>query len=102
MKKLDYIIEFKTAKEMVNWLMYNQLSDKSILTNTDRLASGGTAVCKPTSITIQNELWEPEMALDLHSCNLLPVLEETLSVPMYKGNNISLGLSGGLDYRVLL
>lgn len=84
------------------WLMYNQLSNKSILTNTYRLASGGTAVCTSRSIEIQNNLWEPSFALSLPDSNILSVLEKFLFVPMNTNHDFSFSLSGGLDSRVIL
>lgn len=84
------------------WLLVNQLSQESIVTNTKRLTQGGVAECTPTSITIRNHSWEPNLPLDLPGANFEDVLRNLVLFPLQNNQRLSLALSGGVDSRVLL
>ena len=93
-------IDLETFGE--RWLLINQLSYNSILKNTKRLTQGGIAVCTPQGISVQNNLWNPDTENYSKNESFSNLLDKLSCFPMLEGKKISLGLSGGLDSRVLL
>lgn len=106
--RLDWIARLRQNCEIDwdqlggRWLLINQLSTGSILTHTVRLAQGGSAVCTPQSISAKNQPWEPDFALKTKDKDFASVLTELATFPSQTNRGVSLGLSGGLDSRVLL
>lgn len=84
------------------WLLVNQLSQESIVTNTKRLTQGGVAECTPTSIVIKDRLWEPNIPIDFPNADFEDVLRDLVLFPPRNNQKLSLALSGGVDSRVLL
>ena len=84
------------------WLLCNQLSTNSILTNITRVAPGGVVSCTPNNFTIKETAWSPD-SIDVTSKPVLPaILDRLATFPMNNGYRLNLSLSGGLDSRVLL
>jgi len=84
-----------------HWLLVNQISNGSVLTNTVKLGPGGSAVCTPESIKVIDKPWLPEIE-DSHGEDISSLLGELTLFPMNAQYNMSLALSGGMDSRVLL
>ena len=84
------------------WLLVNQLSHESILTNTRRLTQAGLAECTPSSISVKNHPWESHLAFDMPNIDFSEALRNLVLFPLQENNKLSLALSGGLDSRVLL
>ena len=84
------------------WLLINQLSPNSLLSDTIRLSQGGKATCTQESISFENNPWDPDLPLGLPEEDIYSLLERLMTFPMKTGKMISLALSGGFDSRVLL
>jgi hypothetical protein len=82
-----------------HWIGHNQLSSGSFLKDVSKLGPAGCARIKGDAITIQTRPWLPSMSHsepDDFAQHLLAITSPRMS------NDISLGLSGGLDSRLLL
>jgi len=84
------------------WLLVNQLSQESIVTNTKRLTQGGIAEWTASVISVKNHPWEPNMPLDLPNEDFNDTLRDLILFPLRNNQKLSLALSGGVDSRVLL
>jgi hypothetical protein len=84
------------------WLLVNQLSQESIVTDIERLTQGGVAECTPASITVKNHPWEPNIPFDPPNANFEDILRDLVLFPLKNNQKLSLALSGGVDSRVLL
>ena len=84
------------------WLLTNQLSHGSILRNVRRLGPYGTAQIKDRKIVLSNKNWIPAFEKEAHEEELTALLRSFTLFPLYGENYLTLGLSGGLDSRVLL
>ena len=84
-----------------HWLTFNQLSSASLLKGIQRLGPGGKATLTPTSTTLTEHPWSPRSTTpdpDAFARTLTAFLHPALP----EGRTLSLGLSGGLDSRLLL
>ncbi len=87
------------------WLLFNQISDRSIFTNVERV-SGGTSVIvsRPnTSFTVNKFTWLPKfesehVPIEEHSRQL----NRLIHFPFSSSHQITLSLSGGMDSRLIL
>ncbi len=83
------------------WLAYNQLSTRSLLSGAKRLGPGGRLSLRPQSIHQSESPWQcPVGSDDPAGAALLRGLRRCCA-PEGMGR-ISLGLSGGMDSRLLL
>lgn len=80
------------------WLCFNQLSYESVLQEIKRLGPSGIAVLERGAVTLSNRPWE---ASATGSKGIVDSLEDLLYAPSASGISVSLGLSGGIDSRVL-
>lgn len=105
--RLDWICKL-TQKTTINfqtfgaqWLAFNQLDTSSPIEGIHRLGPGGCLRYQAATLSVQETPWIPSWnAADADAfCHRL----ETLVNPALPGNKaVSLGLSGGLDSRLLL
>ena len=108
--RIDLLLKFVKAEIDLEtfggrWLLYNQLSQKSIFKNIERIVCGSSIVVdrKTMEITKKHFNWLPEISDDKRSefdfendfASLSNIFAENI-------NGKSLMLSGGLDSRVLL
>ena len=84
-----------------HWLTFNQLSYGCLVKGIQRLGPGGVAICKSTSIEIHNTPWLPNFSPE-DSPPLEQTLTSLLNPEIENSHVLSLGLSGGLDSRLLL
>jgi len=108
--RLDWLTKIVKAKLNFKvfaskWLLFNQLSTDCIFNDIERITSGTTLNINriTNNLSIQKKNWTPI----LQKRNFSPrdfsnKLENLLTFPIRKHNQISLSLSGGLDSRVLL
>lgn len=84
------------------WLLFNQLSQKSFLKGINRIVGGDQVIINNEGVkTLKNELLtNPEKNFSADEFN--EELNSLISIPFNSNQKVSLGLSGGLDSRVLL
>ncbi|HID38358.1 MAG TPA: hypothetical protein EYP36_02445, partial [Calditrichaeota bacterium] len=106
--RLDWIAKLN-KKSMINfkefgsqWLLQNKLSLESTVTETILLSQGGRATYKNNALTLSNQPWTPSANADLSQKHSVSILNRLTLLPLKEGRELSLGLSGGLDSRVLL
>lgn len=97
-------LELNFAEFGSRWMLFNQISDKSIFKNVVRVVAGKTATVSlgDNNISINNYNWLPsnsekKFGLKEYSSNLTSLIN--LNIP--KTHHISLSLSGGMDSRVI-
>ena len=104
--RLDWIANLTRNNEIdfeqfgSHWLTFNQLSYSSLIRRIERLGPGGVAVCTPTSIVIQNSPWLPNFTHGI-SNKIDQTIISLLNPEIGNDSMLSLGLSGGLDSRLL-
>jgi hypothetical protein len=81
-----------------HWLAYNSFLSHALLEGVRRLGAGGIARCDRSRIEIEESPWAPREGRELE--NPIEILDSLLALRAPDG--ITLGLSGGLDSRVLL
>lgn len=87
------------------WLLFNQLSGKSIFKNIERINSGTSIIINRLdfSLSIDKFNFLPDhdkniISIEDYSC----LLDELITFPFNSNQKISLSLSGGMDSRVIL
>jgi hypothetical protein len=105
--RLDWVANLTCNNEIdfeqfgSHWLTFNQLSFSSLIKRIERLGPGGVAICTPTSIEIQNSPWLPNFVHE-NSNKMDQTIISLLNPEIGNDSMLSLGLSGGLDSRLLL
>ena len=84
------------------WLGINQWSDHSFISPVKRLGPGGTARIKNNSFDIKRNPWVFERTQATSTNDLMRQLKTFTLFSLNQDMNLSLGLSGGFDSRVLL
>ena len=103
--RLDWVARLSGFQEIdfhnfgSRWLCVNQFSHVSPIANIQKLGPGGRAVLHSSSTTAESKAWQTDFTA-LKTENPLEVLQSLLSLG--KDRDFSLGLSGGMDSRVLL
>ena len=82
-----------------NWLLFNQLSNKSVLSGIDRLGPNGVLTISNNTYSIANNFWSPVPG---GQEDFSSILKEYILLPLNSSYKLSVGLSGGLDSRSLL
>lgn len=83
-----------------HWLAYNRFTSSSVLSGVQQLGPGGIARCDRSRIVIEESPWGPREGVDEE--NPIEILDSLLAIGRDTSAGITLGLSGGLDSRVLL
>jgi hypothetical protein len=96
----EFDIDFKVFSS--RWLLFNQISNKSIIKNIERLNCGSTAVITKNKIEIKEFFWIPKKTNNLSIDQFKNNLRELILLGVKNRDKISLSLSGGLDSRVIL
>jgi len=84
-----------------NWLSINPFSSSCFVDGIERLAQGGYAKISSSGFTYHNKRWTPKPTQS-SSDSVADSLKAFSSVALKTFSKTSLGLSGGLDSRVLL
>jgi len=102
--KLNRNISVDWEELGARWFLVNQLSDKSILKNVERINQGGKAVfnLSPFSVEVINKPWHPDFVPSHNDKDLKSTLSDFTLCGLKSNRKLSLALSGGLDSRVLL
>ena len=93
-------IELETFS--AHWLLINQLSQESGVTGVRRLCQGGIATAEPGKFTLTNHEWLPDKSQNFSEKSMPDLLRDFTVCTLGGEKTLSLGLSGGLDSRVLL
>ena len=106
--RLDWLIPFIKEPEIdfevfgSSWQCVNPLSYDCFIKNAQRLGSSGTARFDDWGFSQTNKPWLPEYALKLADINYFNLISDLTTVGIKQNRQLLLGLSGGLDSRVLL
>ncbi len=82
-----------------HWLAFNQFSSESLVEGIDRLGAGGHLVWDLHTLEVSHNPWHPVPLSNVTPEDFLGTLK-TFLLPADR--SVSLGLSGGLDSRLLL
>lgn len=97
----DASIDYETFG--AHWLTFNQLSTDSLVHGFRRLGPGGHAVVTPTVLRLRHRPWTPAPGEAGDGTQRFEATLKALVCPrLPDGQSLSLGLSGGLDSRLLL
>ncbi len=105
--RLDWLAKLIKSPELdfeafgPRWMLYNQLTFDSFIKGIKRLPPGGRAVCNPKSVSVQTDFWKPEIS-NFSSPSFENLVSAYVNPTGIKDEDISFGLSGGLDSRFLL
>jgi hypothetical protein len=105
--RLDWIARISGNSEIdleafgPQWLAFNQISCWSPIRQVHRLGPGSRARCTATSFDFQDTMWSPDLN-SREEIQFEDVLHPFLIPRDVPQENISFGLSGGLDSRVML
>ncbi len=104
--RLDWMAHLSGADEIdfeafgAHWLTFNQLTTDSFVRGIRRLGPGGRATWIEGNLRIAELPWSPDRSPGG------PSFEQSIAAfahpALYDGQTLSLGLSGGLDSRLLL
>lgn len=105
--RLDWILKtvvFEIDFEVFSsrWLLFNQVSNKSIVKNIINLNCGSKAKISKYKIEIKDCFWVPEKTGEISIDQFKDNLSKFILLGAKQNRHISLSLSGGLDSRVLL
>lgn len=84
------------------WKLINQLSNKSIVKNIQRINSGLKTRIDRNRIEVAERNWFPQKSNDISVKDFIDILRENIFIGKYNSSKISLSLSGGMDSRVIL
>lgn len=87
------------------WLLFNQLSGKSIFKNIERITGGKQVKYNLGLSTLEyyDSFWLPDLnASEMSNEEFTESLKSLINIENQSPNILSLGLSGGMDSRVLL
>jgi|GEM_PF-1222034 len=106
--RLDWLIPFIKEPEIdfeifsSSWLCVNPLTYDCFIKNAQRLGPGGTARYEDNNFTKYNKPWLPEYAFKIPGRNYFELISEINTLGIKQDIQLILGLSGGIDSRVLL
>ncbi|MDR3667199.1 MAG: hypothetical protein P4L35_10195 [Ignavibacteriaceae bacterium] len=105
--RLDWILktgafEIDFPSFSSRWLLFNQVSTKSIVKKIINLNCGSKAYISNYKIGIKSNFWVPEKTKDITLDEFRHNLNKFILLGAKQNKHISLSLSGGLDSRVLL
>ena len=104
--RLDWLARWSGLHEVdvahfgSHWLTFNQIGYRSLVKGIERLGPGSKAVCTPDNLEIRSTPWSPE-GIEKPAGSFQDTLSGFLE-PRDVDRPLSLGLSGGMDSRLLL
>ena len=93
-------IDFKAFSS--RWLLFNQISNKSIVQGIERLNCGSIGTITKNKLHIDKCNWLPKKTNDISIDQFRENIREFILLGARDRNKISLSLSGGLDSRLVL
>jgi hypothetical protein len=89
--------ELDTEEFGARWLFFYQLSTKSIIRKIERLGPGAVITINARGITVERTDWQSKST----ASEFEDTLNDLVLFPKLEGKKITVGLSGGLDSRLL-
>ena len=105
--RLDWLARLCPGAEIdfeqfgAHWKLYNQFSYRPLLKGVERLGPGGRLSCSAETLSVSSRVWRPGDSTS-SDADLVDVLQSLLHPDGTGNRQLSLGLSGGLDSRLLL
>ncbi len=84
-----------------HWNLFNQLTYASFLKGIERVGPGGKAACTSKTLSVASTPWTPEFSGSTPA-ELEAAVRSFLQPVLPKKRALALGLSGGIDSRLLL
>lgn len=106
--RLDWITKFLNGGSLnyqtigSRWLLFNQLSYTSLVNNIHRLGPNGKITISDNNVVRSEQAFLPSFSKKFSYDEAVTLIEDFLYPKLEKNLQMSLGLSGGLDSRVLL
>ena len=100
LKTRSFEIDYKAFSS--RWLLFNQVSTKSIVKDIINLNCGSIAKISKSDIEIKDSFWVPQKTNEVTIDQFKDNLGRFILLGAKQNKHISLSLSGGLDSRVLL
>lgn len=108
--RVDWIAKITRAKLNFKefgsrWLLFNQISSKSVFENIERITAGTKVNIKRSSgeVTTSRFNWQQSFTKTNYSTlDFSKTLNDFISFPLINQQKLSLSLSGGMDSRVIL
>lgn len=106
--RIDWVAKYVRGRKInfeslgSRWLMFNQLSYDSLVDGIQRLGPSGKLIINQNAVNHSHKLFEPIIEQDYSLDEVVQLLEQLVNPDLEKQISITLGLSGGLDSRVLL
>ncbi len=106
--RLDWLIPYTKEPEIdfeifsSSWLCVNPLTYECFIKNVERLGPGGSARFEDNNFTKTHQPWLPEYAPKLPDINYFDAISDLTTLGIKLNRKLLLGLSGGLDSRILL
>lgn len=105
--RLDWLLKLNHFEIDFNvfgsrWKLVNQLSNKSIVKNIQRINCGSKATIEQNRIEFTECNWLPQKDRNVSIKEFENTLRQNVFVGGYSNSRISLSLSGGMDSRVIL
>ncbi len=108
--RVDWIAKITKAKLNFKefgsrWLLFNQISSKSVFENLERITAGTKVNINRLSgeVTTSKFHWQPTFTKTNYSTlDFSKTLNDFISFPLINQQKLSLSLSGGMDSRVIL
>ncbi|MFO7448258.1 MAG: hypothetical protein R6W90_18005 [Ignavibacteriaceae bacterium] len=106
--RIDIIIKYSGTHEInlkelsTLWLLPHQISWGTLIKGIEKLGPGGKLVIKNNDVNFRRVDWHPDFTTRTNTNDFYSNLHEAVTLPFRYGCNLNLGLSGGIDSRVLL
>ena len=106
--RIDWIAQFCSITSIdfrefgSKWLTFNQLTYGSDLRQIERIGPGGYGRLTTKTMSLKSAVWTPLVEKDVGPETFLSTLSAFINPTVEEPTRLSLGLSGGLDSRLLL
>jgi len=106
--RLDWLLPFVDSPDFdfetysSSWLCINLLSPESIISNTRRLGPGGKIIISDKIFYKKSHPWLPSYAREHQRDNYVELISKLTTPEIDKDRKLILGLSGGIESRILL
>lgn len=106
--RIDWITKFNKENEInvkgfsTRWLFTHQINFECVVKDTSRLGPGGKIIFENNTFRKLDSSWSPSFDKITASQDFEKILTQIVTLHASENQNLNLGLSGGLDSRVLL
>jgi len=106
--RMDWIAKFNKTNKIdfenfsTSWVLPHQISWGSIIKDIDKLKPGQIITISGNKLEKNDSPWQPNFEIESSSEEFLQALDNFIKLASLEDEKINLGLSGGIDSRVLL